>query len=123
MELARLRHTVIQLADLDARLVVRRVDRVGAIYQTVDSIRDAEGLWIFCPACCDRATHRISIWTWKVPEDVSPGPVRYHLIGNSTADVSVVAAGTGETDLISSKTCGLRFVVRLGAIHLLDRPR
>jgi hypothetical protein len=109
MELARLRSPV-RLESLAGTLVIRRIQGGIVVIYPVSTVSAAEGLLLACPLCEGPKRHFLSIWTWKQPEDVSPGPERYHFRGLGISDLTI--AGNREI----RGRCGVRLTISRGLV-------
>lgn len=82
-----------KITDLEPRLLTWESD---AVFDTADSIGEADGIMFMCPACFIKnqgpeGTHSIICWTASVPQTTKPSGARWSLVGNSLEDISLIA--------------------------------
>lgn len=78
---------------------LRYSNKCGAIFiREVDSIDQAQGVRFSCPKCWlanqgPRGTHGVICWSRSrgVPDDASPGPGRWKMIGTGFHDLTLQA--------------------------------
>jgi hypothetical protein len=112
--------TAIRLAELEARFVkILPPDAAGhAVFQTDVPIAEADGVLFLCPTCFRAnggrvGTHSVLCWRPHVPQDRSPTPGRWELVGTGLGNLSL-SAGSSSIHLQSG--CGAHFFVRDGEI-------
>ena len=80
------------LTDVDAEFI-KLNDAKGASFSTVESINDADGIMLLCPACLEanngENAHSIICWAPHVPQTVHPVPGRWNLIGTGLHDLEL----------------------------------
>lgn len=114
MELARVREPLRLREDLEGRLCIRSVNRFGQCFLHCENVLQADGLLFACPVCED---HHLSVlYTWRVPEDVSPGPFRFHFVGRDVSDLTVISHSDRA---IALRPCGVRLQVQLGLVRVI----
>jgi hypothetical protein len=85
----------------------------------VDTIGEADGVWLLCPRCwVDNGysaigTHRVVCWSPRVPQTVTPRPGRWALVGTSIHDLTLVA---GSSSIAIQGGCNAHFYIRRGSI-------
>jgi hypothetical protein len=68
-------------------------------FRHVETIGEADGLWFLCPKCFlanggAKGTHGVICWSPSVPQDTSPTPGRWNLVGSSFDNLSLVAGSS-----------------------------
>ena len=76
--------------------------------------REAQGIMFGCPKCAP-GEHMIICWNPDVPDDLSPLPGRWDLVGDNFVTLSLVGRGTSNSVLLTSG-CQAHFFVTDGEI-------
>ena len=105
-----------RITDLEPQFLMN-ID--GKSWQHVGDINDADGILFVCPKCLAESgerpgVHSILCWTPKVPQELSPGPGRWHLLGTGYNDLSL--KGVSNDSVLLTGGCGAHFFVREGEI-------
>ena len=73
-------------------------------YQRIDNITEAQGIEFLCPKCFTQnggrvGTHMVICWsrTRGTPENFTPGPGRWQMVGTGYADLSLVGEGSSSS--------------------------
>jgi hypothetical protein len=88
-----------KLTDLEPQFLRYRKDKEGRqLSQPVESIAEAHGVCFLCPKCFaanggPEGTHMIRCWSRSAgtPDDASPGPGRWKLVGTGFTDLTLEA--------------------------------
>jgi hypothetical protein len=108
------------LRELEAQFIRHEV-RGGVTYHVrVDTLDEAQGLFLLCPACFTanggrRGTHAVICWFANrgIPDDLDPKPGRWNPAGTGLDDLTFVGPGAASVWLQDSK-CGWHGFVRDG---------
>lgn len=88
-------------------------------FQAVDSISEADGIMLVCPACLKASesgragVHSIICWKPSVPQSVSPRPGRWNIEGTGLHDLTLFAGSSSVSIDCESKA---HFFIRNGSI-------
>lgn len=109
--------TKLTLLQLEAKFIKRDDSRRRHI---VDSINVADGIQFLCPVCFLKnngpiGTHSVICWSPTVPQDTSPTPGWWSMLGTSLENLTLVASSSSVK--LESK-CNAHFFVRNGAIEV-----
>lgn len=101
------------LRDLKARFLKRDDSHH---FRFVDSIGEADGVEFLCPVCFEKnggsvGTHAVICWSPSVPQDTSPTPGRWDMVGSGLDDLTLQAASSS---IQLSGGCNAHFWVRSG---------
>jgi len=88
-----------RLLDLDPSFLCLEIkDDGGLIFHFVDRLDEADGVKFLCPKCFAKnggsvGTHAVICWSRSrgVPEDVTPGPGRWKMVGTGLGDLTLDA--------------------------------
>lgn len=88
-------------------------------FQDVDSIQEADGIRFLCPKCFADKGNKIGVhscicWAPSVPQDTSPTPGRWDLVGTSFDDLTLVA---GSSSILLTSGCMAHFFIRNGEVQ------
>lgn len=79
-----------KLTELDARFLKHLEDGSS---QTVEDIKEADGIIFLCPKCYQQSGHSIICWfVHRVADDVAPKPGRWTPQGTGLNDLSFIPA-------------------------------
>lgn len=103
------------LRELEARFLKREDSHS---FKNVDTLSEADGVIFLCPKCFlanggSKGTHGVICWNPSVPQDTSPTPGRWNLVGSSLDDLSLVA---GSSSVQLNGGCSAHFHVTNGSI-------
>lgn len=87
-------------------------------FHIVDTIAEADGVQFLCPVCFSKnsgsvGTHSVICWKPSVPQDTSPTPGRWNLVGAGIDDLSLIARSSS---VKLESGCKAHFHVKNGAI-------
>lgn len=87
-----------RLTELEPQWLSREVAPDGVVWHHKTSISEAQGVMFLCPKCWVEnkgpvGTHRVICWSRSrgIPDDASPGPGRWKLVGTSFEDLTLDA--------------------------------
>lgn len=98
--------------------------RPGGVVQDVKSIGKAQGIRFRCPVCYRNAgtligVHSIICWSRsrRVPDEISPGPGRWLLLGTTFDDLTLGADPPArQRSVLLTGGCGAHFHVTRGEV-------
>jgi hypothetical protein len=96
----------------------------GRIFSYVDTIADAQGVRFLCPKCFvenkgEIGTHSVICWSSSrgVPDEASPGPGRWRLVGTGYEDLSLMEEpGKSRSVLLTGPGCAWHGFVTNGDV-------
>lgn len=107
-----------RLTELEPEFIKRgRNEENQETYSPV-SIGEADGLFFLCPKCFsinkgNVGTHAMICWKPHVPQDVSPSPGRWNLVGTGYHDLTLVA---GRSSVKVEAGCRAHFHITNGEV-------
>lgn len=107
----------LKVANLDPHFI-KRASKLS--YELTDSIAEAEGIFLQCPACHwanrhfgkDEPAHMIVLWG---------DPKRWHFVGHDYKDVSMLAGRLKVA--MSGGACRTRFTIKDGKVDFSEEER
>jgi len=88
----------VRLTELEPQFLSREVGPGGVVWHHKTSIDEAQGVMFLCPKCWTAnsgpvGTHRVICWSRSrgIPDDASPGPGRWALVGTSYENLTLNA--------------------------------
>ena len=104
------------LRELDAKFLKREDSHM---FHITEQIVGADGVMFLCPKCFlghpdGIGVHSVICWSPSVPQDTSPQPGRWNLVGTGIDDLSLVA---GSSSVLLRGGCNAHFHVTNGKIE------